>query len=1151
MITAQKRKKAVFAVINEKKSVSHVAKEAGVARKTVYSWIKRYKKSPSRTKKYAFETKYPRGKDHPAAYSHKLKANLIRELSKNPSLSLNSLSKKLKKGRHAIYNLLKHLELTTRADREAFARLYTGPGRLEIDIKISLVRKVNNKEGSISQLAKENNVSRKTIYKWLSQYNQEGNLSEKYASGLAHPRAYNEYQVSRILSSVVKNPELSIHNLAKKLSLSSHGVYNVLKRMNLTYKEARYAYASSHSETKLASAYSWLTQRLKIVWEQFVPSLLPAPPTENFTQRLSLFFKTFLASTTFTSLFTLALIYWIRILGSASSGNTIGLLFASVALLMGSFFFIYSLKYYISITLVLSFSGQEGKSKRLWSKKGGFLSWLLAGGGNSGRGGNGNGNPVGLEPNLDHVSLAKKPFVSVHIPFFNEKKVVKRSIEAVVSFDYPSYEVILCDDSTDETSDIIRAYQEKYLSSGEKLKTISNTKEGWSLTSIDVRPGVTLKHLHRSSRKGFKGAALGLGLKLSDPRTEFVSVFDADFVPYSDTLSLFLKYFKVQNNMNEDYTKSNVAAVQGYQWHVLNKSENWITRGVRSEYAGSYVIERSGIEIYGGLKQISGSVYMVRKDALKEVGWGSSITEDFELTLKLYNAGYKVVYTPYVQAPAECVSTLKRLIKQRMRWAEGHSNNIKKNFVSLMRGNKLSNSEKFEFLYLSPYYLQAFFFLVGTISWFLAEAVFASRLPFWTELWGWSLVLTNIIALPLLNGIGLFLEESENKDYSGLASFITLSYIVVPFQAYAAVKGFLEKEEGPWFRTPKTGKITDVFARGKFYRFIQGIIPGKAVANNQSLAVNYQYLNLPSANNRFNNFSIKRRKGNRGVAMTVMTVLLIISLTFFSLAPMVSQNNIPVATAFDDGYNKVLLHMNGTDASTTFTDELGKTWTAANNAQIDTAQSKFGGASGLFDGYNDYITTPHHADFDLGSGDFTIDCWVRFNALPANGVLQFITSHYYINPYINGWYFAVRNTSGTYYLAFYGYNTSSIVIAQIRAISLSANTWTHLAVVRSGSSWYLVKDGTQLGTTGTDADAPGNISRVAAVGISAYDLGTGDFNGWIDELRIGKGIARWTANFTPETVEYPENLWFFLFIVPFLPIWLRKKRKNTVKLIAL
>src|SRR3989344_1154803 len=78
--------------------------------------------------------------------------------------------------------------------------------------------------------------------------------------------------------------------------------------------------------------------------------------------------------------------------------------------------------------------------------------------------------------------------------------------------------------------------------------------------------------------------------------------------------------------------------------------------------------------------------------------------------------------------------------------------------------------------------------------------------------------------------LGMFLEESEHKDYQGILSFVILSYLVVPFQAYAAVKGFLEQSEGPWFRTPKTGRITDIFRRASFFRWIGGILPGKVSA---------------------------------------------------------------------------------------------------------------------------------------------------------------------------------------------------------------------------------------------------------------------------------------------------------------------------------
>ncbi len=354
--------------------------------------------------------------------------------------------------------------------------------------------------------------------------------------------------------------------------------------------------------------------------------------------------------------------------------------------------------------------------------------------------------------------------------------------------------------------------------------------------------------------------------------------------------------------------KGDTAVVAGYQWHVLNKSENWITRGVRTEYAGSYVIERPGQEILGAMKIIHGSVYCMRADVLKHFGWGTSITEDYELTLRIYEKGFKVAYTPYIQAPSECVSTLRRLIRQRMRWAEGHSFNTRRMFTKLLFSPNMTLTEKLEFLYLTPYYLQAAFFLVGTFSWLLAETVFQARLPFWTSLWGWSLVLTNFFALPLVNAVGLFLEEGEEKDYLGLGSFVALSYLLVPFQAYAAIKGFIEEKEGTWFRTPKTGLITDIFNRGRFYRWLTGILPGRQPVVTPSVATENKpawlaanpYLTLATANNRFSNFKIRPRHFH-WLGNLVFTLFI-----FFTAAVLIFSPLIPLITVSASGGGRVI-----------------------------------------------------------------------------------------------------------------------------------------------------------------------------------------------------------------------------------------------------
>ncbi|HEV2013945.1 MAG TPA: glycosyltransferase family 2 protein [Candidatus Dormibacteraeota bacterium] len=269
-----------------------------------------------------------------------------------------------------------------------------------------------------------------------------------------------------------------------------------------------------------------------------------------------------------------------------------------------------------------------------------------------------------------------------------------------------------------------------------------------------------------------------------------------------------------------------VGAVQSYQWHVLNRSESWLTQAIRTEYAGSYMVERPFQEAIGSMKMIAGTAYMIRADLLRELGWGRSLTEDWELTLRLYTRGYKVVYTPYAETPAECVSTFTRLARQRMRWAEGHSYNVRKWFWSVLRSPRIRLREKVGFAFYSTYYLQALFMFVGSFCWLLSEVVFKVHVPEWTSLMGWSLVISNLLSLPLMNLSGLVMEGAPRRDLSGILGAVAISFLLVPFQAWAAVKGLFERNEGPWFRTPKTGRITDpvwpLRRLGKLRRWLLG-----------------------------------------------------------------------------------------------------------------------------------------------------------------------------------------------------------------------------------------------------------------------------------------------------------------------------------------
>lgn len=476
--------------------------------------------------------------------------------------------------------------------------------------------------------------------------------------------------------------------------------------------------------------------------------------------------------------------------------------FPVIGLTFGLFFFAYATKYYGSVAIILLFGGEDGlingnANTHDRGLRNGILNGLLK------TFGNGIDNAVGEEYRPDAEA---QPFVSIHLPLYNEEKVVDRLLTACTSLDYENYEVVVADDSTDETTKIVERWAEK--------------------------PRVKLSH--RQDRSGFKGGALQAAIRRMDPRTEFVVVFDADFIPPPDIINQFLAYFYAEKPDGEGYANDQVAVVQGYQWHMLNASENWITRGIRAEFSGSYVIERPGQELFGSMKMISGSVFMIRADVLRRHGWGTSITEDWELTLRLYLDGYKVLYTPFIQAPAECVSNFRQLTRQRMRWAEGHTYNVRKYFWKTLRSHDISLREKAEFLYYAPYYLQSIFFIIGTISWFISEFVVRRHVPYWTALLGWCLVFSNLFSLVLMNLSGLFWERGARRSWAGIFSFLVLSNLLVAFQAYAALKGLLENDEGGWHRTAKTGRITEIIGKLRFGKKLRRLLPkirtGRGVA---------------------------------------------------------------------------------------------------------------------------------------------------------------------------------------------------------------------------------------------------------------------------------------------------------------------------------
>ena len=263
----------------------------------------------------------------------------------------------------------------------------------------------------------------------------------------------------------------------------------------------------------------------------------------------------------------------------------------------------------------------------------------------------------------------------------------------------------------------------------------------------------------------------------------------------------------------------------------------------------------------------------------------------------------------------------------------------------------------------------------------------------------------------------------------------------------------------------------------------------------------------------------------------------------------------------------LLMHFDGANKATTFTDVKGHVMTPNGSAQTRTTQSVFGGSSGYFDGTSAYLTAPPSDDWNFYAGDFTVELFVYFNGgVPSQ--LEIPTFFSFWGPtsvnqgwqvcYDVNWTAATANANnqvpGTVFFIFSTTGSDEVVPAV--SWTPTANVWSHFAVVRHGSDFLYFANGTLIGSmsiggdggvpdwtrtdpasnTGlwfTDGGVAGNAA-IHATTTSTFAIGAGVgnpgsanpqsfFNGYIDEARSTKGVARYTANFTPPTGPFPDQ----------------------------
>jgi len=215
-----------------------------------------------------------------------------------------------------------------------------------------------------------------------------------------------------------------------------------------------------------------------------------------------------------------------------------------------------------------------------------------------------------------------------------------------------------------------------------------------------------------------------------------------------------------------------------------------------------------------------------------------------------------------------------------------------------------------------------------------------------------------------------------------------------------------------------------------------------------------------------------------------------------------------------DAETKLLLHLDNNVTDYELTPK-----TVTNNNVTFSTTNKFGTHSASFNGSTSVLSVPDSEDFNFGSGDFTMEAWVNIPSNTGSGqrvIIGHLTdaSNWMGISYIDqaGYYvfYAIMAIQGVY------------TVELIGTITPTLNTWNHVAFIRNGNTWTLYVNGVADGST-TESNVAGNFTGDFCVGARTAG-GSLPFNGLIDEIRISKGIARWTSNFTPPSSPYPISL---------------------------
>lgn len=378
-----------------------------------------------------------------------------------------------------------------------------------------------------------------------------------------------------------------------------------------------------------------------------------------------------------------------------------------------------------------------------------------------------------------HRSLEEYPMVSILIPAHNESIVIRKTVQAVLSFDYPRelYEIIVINDnSTDDSAAVLKEIQGK-------------------------NPDRKMIVINTDSVVGGKGKSNALNIGLSMASGTVIAVYDADNTPEPNALTLL-----VENLMAED----KLGAVIG-KFRTRNRNASLLTRFVNIETLAHQCMNQAGRWFFFKLCTIPGTNFVVRRSVLDAIGgWDTkALSEDTEVSFRIYRMGYQIKFMPLAVTWEQEPQLLRIWLKQRTRWAKGNLYVLKENFKYAF--DKSAGAMRLDVIYYAAVYVLMISSLVCSDAIFFLSVLGFAHVTlggFSTLLWGMAILLFVLNVL-----ITLAVERNEfNMESALLILLMLFTYsklwvIVVLNAVIQSVKDTALNREVKWYKTERSIEV--------------------------------------------------------------------------------------------------------------------------------------------------------------------------------------------------------------------------------------------------------------------------------------------------------------------------------------------------------